>query len=300
MATEGGGGFDTTDAGIAEVAPGVRRLTAANAGPFTFRGTNSYIVGSGRVAVVDPGPDDPAHVAALLAAVGGETVTHILVTHTHRDHSGAVPALARATGAATAGGGPHRPARPLPAGARPSAASADTDFAPDIVLAAGAVVDGGGWRLEAVATPGHAANHLVFALAGRGLAFSGDHVMGWSTTVVAPPDGSMADYMASLDRLLQRPERRYLPGHGDPVDDAHARLRALKAHRAMREAAILDRLAKGDATVPAVVSAIYRDVDPRLHGAAALSVLAHLQDLAERGKIVAEDGATLAGRYRPA
>ncbi|MBZ0230647.1 MAG: MBL fold metallo-hydrolase, partial [Bauldia sp.] len=146
----------------------------------------------------------------------------------------------------------------------------------------------------------HAANHLVFALAGRGLAFSGDHVMGWSTTVVAPPDGSMADYMASLDRLLQRPERRYLPGHGDPVDDAHARLRALKAHRAMREAAILDRLAKGDATVPAVVSAIYRDVDPRLHGAAALSVLAHLQDLAERGKIVAEDGATLAGRYRPA
>ena len=277
------------------------RLTAGNPGPFTLHGTNSYIVGRGRVAVIDPGPDDPAHVAALLAATRGETITHILVTHTHRDHSGAVAGLKAASGAATAGGGPHRPARPAPDGAAVSLdASADTGFMPEIVLADGAVVDGDGWRLEAVTTPGHTANHLVFALAGTDLAFSGDHVMGWSTTVIAPPDGAMDDYLASLDKLLARRERRHHAGHGDAVDDAQARLRALKAHRAMREAAILDRLAKGDRTIAEIVAAVYREVDPRLHGAAGLSVLAHLQSLVERGRVVAADGATLASRYRPA
>ena len=213
------------------VAPGIRRLVAPNPGPYTFRGTNSYILGEGRVAIVDPGPDDPAHLAALLAAVAGETVTHILVTHTHRDQSAGVPALVRATGAATAGGGPHRPARPLAEGAAATDAGGDTAFVPDLVLADGAVLSGDGWRVEAVATPGHTANHLVFAMPERDLAFSGDHVMGWSTTVVAPPDGSMADYMASLDKLLARRERLYLPGHGDPIEDAPQRLRALKAHR---------------------------------------------------------------------
>jgi glyoxylase-like metal-dependent hydrolase (beta-lactamase superfamily II) len=282
------------------VAPGIRRLLAPNPGPYTFRGTNTYILGEGRVAIVDPGPDDPAHLAALLEAVAGETVTHILVTHTHRDHSAGVPALVAATGAVTAGGGPHRPARPLAPGAAATDAGGDTAFVPDLVLADGDVVTGDGWRVEAVATPGHTANHLVFAVPERDLAFSGDHVMGWATTVVAPPDGSMTDYMASLDKLLTRRERLYLPGHGDPVVDAPQRLRALKAHRLMREAAILDRLAKGDTAIPEMVAAIYRDLDPRLRGAAALSVLAHLEDLAARGKVVAEDGATLSGRFRPA
>jgi len=281
------------------VAPGVRRITARNPGLFTFTGTNSYVVGNGRVAVIDPGPDDAAHVAALLAATAGETVTHILVTHTHRDHSGAAPALKAATGALTAGGGPHRPARPRRDGVIGGLdAAADTGFVPDLVLADGAAIAGDDWRLVAVATPGHTANHLAFALAGSDLLFSGDHVMAWSTTVVAPPDGSMADYMGSLDRLLARPERRYLPGHGGPVADAPAYVAALKRHRLAREAAILVRLAAGDTTIPDMVAAIYSDTDPRLHGAAGLSVLAHLEDLVERGRVIHEGEPGLGGRYR--
>ena len=287
------------DYGIAvAVAPGVRRVTAPNPGPFTFRGTNSYIVGSGHVAVIDPGPDDDAHLAALLAATEGESVSHILVTHTHRDHSSLVPRLQAATGARTVAGGPHRLARPLVAGeANRLDAGGDTAFVPDMTLADEGFIECGGWRLTAVATPGHAANHLAFALAGSGLLFSGDHVMGWSTTVVAPPDGAMADYMASLDRLLARDEQRYLPGHGGPVDDAHAYLRALKSHRRMREAAILDCLAKGAGTIPELVAAIYRDTDPRLHGAAALSVLAHLEDLVARGKAVSDGPPRIDSRF---
>jgi glyoxylase-like metal-dependent hydrolase (beta-lactamase superfamily II) len=283
------------------VAPRVRRITAPNPGPFTFRGTNSYIVGSGQVAVIDPGPDADAHLAALLAATEGEAVSHIFVTHTHRDHSSLVPRLKAATGATTVGGGPHRLARRLLAGeANRLDAGADTAFVPDLTLADEGFVDGDGWRLTAVPTPGHAANHLSFALAGSNLLFSGDHVMGWSTTVVAPPDGAMADYMASLDRLLARDERRYLPGHGGPVEDARAYVRALRSHRRMREAAILDRLAKGDRTILELVAAIYRDTDPRLHGAAALSVLAHLEDLVARGKAVSDGPPRIDGRFAPA
>lgn len=280
-------------------APGVRRVTAANAGPFTFHGTNSYVVGSGRVAIIDPGPDDAAHVAALLDATRGETVSHIVVTHTHRDHSGAVERLKAATGAPTVAAGPHRFARlPRPDESAAVDAAADTGFVPDIVLADGVSLGGDGWSLEAIATPGHTGNHLAFALRGSDLIFSGDHVMAWSTTVVAPPDGSMAAYMASLDTLAARPEQVYLPGHGGPVTDAAGFLRGLKAHRKMREAAILDRLARGDETIPAMVRAIYRDTDPRLHGAAALSVLAHLEDLAARGKVTADGPPSIGSRFR--
>jgi glyoxylase-like metal-dependent hydrolase (beta-lactamase superfamily II) len=284
-----------------EVAPAVRRVTAPNRGPFTFTGTNSYIVGRGEVAVIDPGPDDPRHVDALLAAIPGERITHILLTHTHRDHAGALAALKERTGATTYGEGPHRPARPLRIGeTNPLDASADLGFVPDVALADGAVIEGDGWRIEAVATPGHTANHLAFALPEAGLLFSGDHVMAWSTTIVAPPDGAMADYMASLDKLMARPETRYLPGHGGPVEDAPSFLRALKSHRRMREAAILERLAQGDEEIAAIVKALYRDTDPRLHGAAALSVLAHLEDLVQRGKVVTDGPPAIGGRFRVA
>lgn len=284
-----------------EVAPGVRRVTAPNAGPFTFHGTNSYIVGHGRVAIIDPGPEDEAHFAALMGATAGETITHVLVTHTHRDHSTGTPRLVAASGARTVGGGPHRPARPLHVGeVNLLDAAADTDFVPDTTLGDGDLIAGDGWRLTAIPTPGHAANHLAYALEDSDLLFSGDHVMAWSTSIVAPPDGAMADYTASLDRLLGRPETRYLPGHGGPVIGAHAFVRSLKAHRRMREAAILDRLDKGDRTIPAIVSAIYRGTDPALHGAAALSVLAHLEDLVARSTVATDGPPTLDGIYRPA
>src|SRR5262249_29314622 len=177
-----------------EILPGVRRIVADNPGPFTFKGTLSYILGRGKVAIIDPGPDDPAHIQAVLDAVRGETVTHIFVTHTHRDHSPAVPAIKAVTGATGYAQGPHRPARPLHAGEAPRMeASNDIDFRPDHALADGEVVSGDGFAIEAVATPGHTANHMAFALKGTEVLFSGDHVMGWSTTIVSPPDGAMTD-----------------------------------------------------------------------------------------------------------
>src|SRR3981189_1999239 len=186
---------DTVD----EITPGVRRVMADNPGPFTFKGTMCYIIGRGKVAIVDPGPADDKHIAALLDAVRNETVTHIFVTHTHRDHSPAVPAIKAATGALVLAEGPHRAARPLNVGEAPRLdASNDTDFRPDRALADGEVVTGAGWSIEAVATPGHTANHMAFAFKEANLLFSGDHVMAWSTPVVAPPDGAMSDYMASL------------------------------------------------------------------------------------------------------
>jgi glyoxylase-like metal-dependent hydrolase (beta-lactamase superfamily II) len=280
------------------LSPSTRRLTAPNAGPFTHAGTNTYIVGSGHVAIVDPGPAIPSHIDALLAAIAGETVTHILLTHTHRDHSAAAPELRAATGAPILSGGPHRPARPLAAGeANPLDEANDLDHVPDHALADGEVVEVGGWRLQALTTPGHTANHIVFAVLGSVLAFSGDHVMGWSTTIIAPPDGAMGDYMASLDKLMARPERRFLPGHGPLVEDAVGRLAYLKRHRLMREAAILDRLRRGDRAIPEMVAAIYQDVDRSLHGAAALSVLAHLEDLVLRGRVATDGEPRLSGRY---
>ena len=281
-----------------EVAPGVRRLTARNPGPFTFHGTNSYLIGSGPLAIIDPGPDDPAHADALLAATAGVEVTHIFLTHTHLDHSGATERLVAATGAKSVGAGAHRPARPLHVGEiNRLDASADMRFVPDLAVADGTTVAGDGWALEAIATPGHTANHLAYALRGMGLIFSGDHVMGWATTIVAPPDGAMADYMRSLDRLLARPEEHYLPGHGGPIAAAHAYVRGLKGHRRMRETAILARLREGDRTVADLVAAIYRDTPAALHGAAALSVLAHLEDLVARGLVATDGPPRLDGTY---
>ncbi|MGR9150616.1 MBL fold metallo-hydrolase [Rhizobium leguminosarum] len=281
------------------VVSGVERVTVNNPGPFTFFGTNSYIVGSSSVAVIDPGPEDEAHFQALMAALAGRAVTHIFVSHTHRDHSPLARRLQAATGAVTVGQGPHRPARPLREGEiNPFAESSDLSFVPDITLSDGETLSGDGWSLRAVLTPGHTANHAAFALAGRDILFSGDHVMAWSTSIVAPPDGSMADYMASLDRLIARDDRLLLPGHGGPVMQPSSFLRALKAHRLKREQAVLASVRAGNTQIAEMVKVIYRDTDPKLHGAAALSVLAHIENLMERGEIAADGPPSLAATYR--
>jgi glyoxylase-like metal-dependent hydrolase (beta-lactamase superfamily II) len=293
--------FDPAYGEAVSVAPNVLRLTAPNPSPFTFHGTNSYVIGRDTLAVIDPGPDNDDHLQTLLKAIDGRPVSHIFVSHTHRDHSPLTARLKAQTGALVLAQGPHRPARPLRIGeTNPLDASADMEFAPDIPFPDGSGVDGDGWSIRAVATPGHAANHLAFALEGTGILFSADHVMAWATTIVAPPDGAMADYMKSLDKLIARGDRLLLPGHGGPVLRPRTFMRGLKAHRKMRERAILERVVMGDRTIKAIVEAIYRGTDPRLHGAAGLSVLAHLEDLVARGLVVTEGELALDGFFLPA
>jgi len=286
---------DTVD----EPMPGIRRVMADNPGPFTFKGTMSYIVGRGEVAIVDPGPNDARHIGALLEAVRGETVAAIFVTHTHRDHSPAVPAVKAATGATVYAEGPHRAARPLHIGEHnPLDSSGDRDFKPDVALKDGEVVRGKGWTIEAVATPGHTANHMAYALKDANALFAGDHVMAWSTSIVAPPDGAMSDYMASLNKLAKRGETIYLPGHGPAIRDAGRFVNYYILHRKARAASILHRLAKGETDIPTLVRAIYIGIDPRLTGAAGMSVLAHLEDLVTRGLVVTDGAPAIDGIFR--
>lgn len=281
------------------VAPGIRRILVNNPSPFTFTGTVTYVVGEGNVAVIDPGPDQPEHVAALTAALRGETITHILVTHTHRDHSPASRALKALTGAKIYAEGPHRAARPALAGeASGMEAGGDMESMPDVLLQDGDVIEGAGWALETVTTPGHTVNHLAFAWPERRALFVGDHVMGWSTSIVAPPDGAMADYMASLRKLEARAEDLYLPGHGPEIRDARRFVAFYLRHREAREASILHRLGKGDADIPTLVRAIYIGLDERLVRAAGLSVFAHLEDMAERGLVATDGVPALTGTYR--
>lgn len=266
--------------GTAErLGPGVRRILAPNPSPFTYSGTQTYLVGEGEVAVIDPGPDLPEHIEALVAALGGERVAAIVCTHTHRDHSPASRPLQAATGAPIIGCAPLS----LDDSGPRSDEAFDMDYRPDRVLADGELMGSGGWTLEAVATPGHTSNHLCLALAGEGALFTGDHVMGWSTTVVAPPDGDMADYMASLERLLGRDDRVYYPAHGPAVTEPHAHVRRLIEHRRMRERQIIGHLERGEGRIAAMVADMYADIDPRLFPAAGRSVLAHLLDLDRRG-----------------
>jgi glyoxylase-like metal-dependent hydrolase (beta-lactamase superfamily II) len=284
---------------VEEIRPGVRRVLCDNPSPFTFTGTVSYIVGRGKVAIIDPGPDHEAHAAALLQAVRGETVTHILVTHTHRDHSPNAVRIKAATGATVYGEGPHRASRPRYESEKISSESgADRNFRPDIAVRDGETIEGEGWGLQAVATPGHTANHLAFAWRDRKILFVGDHVMGWSTSIVAPPDGSMIDYMASLQKLTLREENLYFSGHGPEIPDGPRYVRFLIRHRQAREASILHRLAKGEADIPTMVRAIYIGIDPRLTGAAGYSVLAHLEDLVARGIVTTEGDPVIGGTYR--
>ncbi|RJT40076.1 MBL fold metallo-hydrolase [Mesorhizobium waimense] len=293
--------FDPAYGQAVTVAPDVQRITARNPSPFTFHGTNSYLVGRDTLAVIDPGPDEDAHLETLLEAIGQRPVSHIFVSHTHRDHSPLAARLKARTDAIVLAEGPHRPARPLRIGeVNPLDASADMAFAPDVALQDDTLVHGDGWAIRTVLTPGHAANHAAFALEGSGVLFSADHVMAWATSIVAPPDGAMADYMASLDRLIERGDRLLLPGHGGPVTAPLSFMRGLKTHRKMRERAILERIRGGDRTIKEMVAAIYRETDPRLHGAAGLSVLAHLEDLVARGLVATEGDPAIDGVFRPA
>lgn len=293
--------FEPRHGEAVEVAPGVQRVTAPNAGPLTFHGTNTYIVGDRAVAVIDPGPEDEVHFAALMRALEGRTVTDIAVSHTHRDHSPLSRRLAEATGATVHAEGPHRAARPLYVGeVNPLRESSDMEFMPDRRLADGDAIAGDGWQLTAVHTPGHTANHTAFALDGTGVLFSADHVMAWATTIVAPPDGAMADYMASLERLIARGDTLFLPGHGGPVRQPGTFMRAVRTHRRMRERAILERVRSGDRSIADMVRVIYRETDPRLHRAAALSVLAHVEDLVARGALVTDGPPSIDGIYEAA
>ncbi|MEQ8604875.1 MAG: MBL fold metallo-hydrolase [Marivibrio sp.] len=294
---------------LVTVAPGVRRVTAENPGPFTFTGTGTYILGEGSVAVIDPGPDLPDHIAALHRALDGERVAAILITHTHRDHVSAARPLQALRGGPAAcpiyGFGAHGAG--ADAGIDPDdpvEEGADRGFAPDRLLADGEAVEGESWSVEAVHTPGHTANHLCFSYregdGGRGVLFTGDHVMGWSTSVISPPDGDMAAYLASLAKLKARPERIYYPTHGAPIEDAPAFVAAYIAHRRAREAQILAAVEAGAETIPEMVDRIYTHIPAGLKPAAGRSVLAHLVMLAAEGRVVAAEGrASARARYRP-
>jgi glyoxylase-like metal-dependent hydrolase (beta-lactamase superfamily II) len=280
-----------------QVSPLIRRVVARNPGPFTFMGTGTYIVGRGEVAVIDPGPDLPEHLEAILAALEpGERVTHILVTHHHSDHSPLARPLKARTGAAIYGCA-------VGAAAEESTirteAGADFDFAPDVSLCGGGqVLEGPGWTLEAVATPGHTSNHICFALKEENALFSGDHIMGWSTTVITPPDGDMTDYMESLERVKARDFDVLWPTHGPPIREVTPFIAAYAAHRRAREAQVLAAVGEGYERIVDMVPKLYADVDPRLHPAAARSVLGHMIDLVRRGKVATDGPASIDSRYR--
>ena len=297
------GGYDPRPGTAETLMPGVRRVLARNPGPMTFRGTNTYLVGAGEVAVIDPGPDEPAHLAAILAALApGERVTAILVTHPHRDHSPLAPRLATATGAPVMAWGTPSDGRSAvmqrlaETGAAGGGEGVDTEFRPDVRLGDGAAIALGGDRITALWTPGHMASHLCFVW--RDAIFTGDLVMGWASSLISPPDGDLSAFMASCKRLEARPERLYLPGHGAPVADGPARAADLRAHRAARTDQVRAALAAGPASLATLTAQVYADVDRALHPAAARNLFAHLVALHEAGEIEARPCLDPAGTFR--
>jgi glyoxylase-like metal-dependent hydrolase (beta-lactamase superfamily II) len=285
------------DYGVAEeVAPEVRRVVANNPGPYTFLGTNSYVVGTGEVAVIDPGPADERHLKALAAAIKGERLTHILVTHSHRDHCGGARALQALAGGDVASFGPTGTERG--AGAPGLGYDfVDPAFVPDRTLADGDTVRGRGFALDVLHMPGHAPDHLCFALVGKRTVFTGDHVMGWNTTVIAPPEGNMADFLASLERLMQRHDKMFLPAHGGRIQTPQRVVRAYIMHRKWRDQTILACLDEGVCTIPRIVARLYGTLDAGLKEAAALSVLAHLEHLIGRELVAAEGASGLSSAF---
>lgn len=279
-----------------QVSPLIRRLVANNPGPFTFLGTGVYIVGKGEVAIIDPGPDNPDHIEALLRAVEGERVTHILVTHRHMDHSPAAHPLAARTGAKVYAS--KIPPKPSDCDELRLEASDDHLFQPDIDVADGERFSGPGWTIEAVFTPGHTTNHMAYALIEENALFPGDHIMGWSTTVIGPPDGDMTDYFNSLEKVRDRNYATLWPTHGPPVRDASAFVQAFIDHRRERETQILDQMRAGKTRIKDMVSVIYADVDKRLHPAACHSVLAHMIRLVQLGAVVSMDPPCVDTEYR--
>ena len=279
---------------VDQVSPRIRRVVANNPGPFTFTGTGTYIVGQGEVAVIDPGPDMADHLDAILAATRGETISAILTTHTHLDHSPLAHPLAERTGAPIYG-------RAAPGAAAHASRVEEGDdglFRPDIDVAEGQLIEGPDWTLEAIATPGHISNHVCYALRQEKALFSGDHVMGWSTTVISPPDGDMTDYYASLDKVAARGFDILWPTHGPPITEVPPFLAAYKAHRLDRERQILEQIAAGRGRIAEMIPVIYAAVDPRLHPAAAGSVLAHLIHLQREGVVVSDGAAGMASDFR--
>ncbi len=277
----------------APMGPGIVRIVAENPGPFTFKGTNTYLVGSTELAVIDPGPDLTTHREAIIRAAGQRPITHIISTHAHRDHVDGVMALKEFTGAKVAGfkraSAPHFLGNDGPSGRD----FIDYDFAPDIELAGGDFIQGADWGLTAIHTPGHAPDHLCFALQGRDVVFSGDHVMAWNTTVIAPPEGRMADYIRSLEILLDRNDSVFLPGHGGRLEEPQRTVKAYLLHRRWREQAILKALKDGAPTIRRIVPFIYQDIAPQLIPAATLSVQAHVEFLIEKGLVSSDSPLTL-------
>ena len=288
--------FDCEYGVMVDVSPTIRRIVAQNPGPFTFKGTATYVVGHGKVAVIDPGPDLPAHVDALLEALDGEEITHQLITHTHKDHSPAAQRLQQRTGASTYGFGPHGAGK-YEKGVEVEEGG-DPDFTPDHALIHGDRVVGDGWSLDCVHTPGHTSNHLCYAYREENALFTGDHVMGWSTTVVSPPDGDMREYLDSLRHLSERNDQIYYPTHGAPIENPGPFLRGLIAHRKMRERQIISVLEAGENTIRDMVPGMYKGLDPILIPAAQRSVFAHVIDLVEQGKVVSEGDLAIGSRLR--
>ena len=270
-----------------QISPLIRKLVAPNPSIFTFLGTNSYLIGAGEsLCVIDPGPLIASHIDDLIRIAGKSAITHIFITHTHNDHSPAAQPLKEKTGAKSYGFGPHGLGRAMNSDSPPLEEGGDMNFKPDYKLHHGDVIEGDGWTMEAVFTPGHTSNHMCFALREEKALFTGDHIMGWSSSVIVPPDGHMGDYLASLRLLLERDDQIYWPAHGDEIDHPKRLVRAFLTHRAQRAASIQNCLKQGLHHIGDMVAKIYKDVDKRLHPAAAMSTLAHLLHMAENGKVL--------------
>lgn len=280
-----------------EVSPLIRRVVAKNPSAFTYKGTGTYIIGHGDVAVIDPGPMLGEHVEALLRALEGETVSHILITHTHSDHSPAAKPLKALTGAETYAFGPHGSGQHGLDDVQVEE-DGDMEFKPDVEVRHGDIIEGDGWTVECVYTPGHTSNHMCFALKEEKALFTGDHVMGWSTSIVSPPDGNMEQYMASLRLLLERDDEIYWPTHGPAITDPKPFVRSFIAHREDRERQIMEQLAAGRTRIQDMVPVMYAAVDKKLYPAAARSVLAHMEHLVARGVVRTEGRPALSSEYR--